>query len=335
VSTSRKVLVTDHPWRSIEPEEELLGAAGAELVFAETGAEDELIGLAADADAILTCFARVTERVVQAAPHLQVIGRYGIGVDNIAVTEATSRGVLVTNTPSYCVDEVVEHALALILDLRRQVSSFNRAVHDGDWSLTSSRPVHRLRGSTLGIVGLGEIGTALALQATALGMTVIAHHPRKDAETVRATGATPVSLDELAASSDVVTLHVPLNAETRHLIGAEFLRSMKSTAYLINVARGGVVDQDALVRALREGWIGGAGLDVVEPERLPPEHPLLALPNAIVTPHVAYYSEESLLDLGRLASENVAAVLGGHMPRSIINPEVLELARWQSLGAGQ
>jgi D-3-phosphoglycerate dehydrogenase len=327
------VLVTDHPWPSVAPEETILSSVGARLVFAPTGEESELVRLAGDADAILTCFARVGEAVVRAGTRLQVIGRYGIGVDNIAVAEATALGLLVTNTPSYCTDEVAEHTLALLLALARQVPAFDRAVHRNDWALSAAQPVHRLRGQTLGIVGLGEIGEAVAQRASALGLEVLAHHPRRRAAEVRATGAEPVSMSELAGRSDFVTLHVPLTSDTRGLVDAAFLDAMKRTAYLINTARGGVVDQEALVEALREGRIAGAAVDVVDPERLPADHPLLALPNAIVTPHVAYYSEESLLDLGRLAAENVAAVLTGRRPRSIVNPEVLSLPRWSHLAA--
>lgn len=329
--TGPTVLVTDHPWPSTAPEEEILSAVGARLVFAATGEEPELVELAAGADAILTCFSQVGAPVVRAAKRLQVIGRYGIGVDNIAVDVATSRGVLVTNTPSYCTDEVAEHTLALMLALGRRVVAFDRAVHSGDWSLAAGQPVHRLRGQTLGIIGLGEIGAAVARRATALGLDVIAHHPRRPAADLRAAGAEPVSLADLARRADFVSVHVPLTDATEGLIDAAFLAAMKPTACLINTARGAVVDQDALVGALREDWIAGAAVDVVVGERLPADHPLLGIPNAIVTPHVAYYSEESLLDLGRLAAENVAAALAGTRPPSIVNPEVLALERWSHL----
>jgi phosphoglycerate dehydrogenase-like enzyme len=173
----------------------------------------------------------------------------------------------------------------------------------------------------------------VARRALALGLTVIAHHPRLPDDELSAAGAEPVSLDDLARRADFVTLHVPLTDATRGLVDAGFLRAMKPSAYLVNTARGAVIDQAALARALREGWIAGAAVDVVVPERLPPDHPLLGLPNLIVTPHVAYYSEESLLALGRLAAENVAAVLAGTRPASTVNPEVLALARWSRLAA--
>ena len=326
----RLVLATDHPWPSVEAEVQTLAAVDARLVIAPTGEPAELIELAREADAILTCFARTGEAVVAAAERLQVIGRYGIGVDNIAVDAATARGVLVTNVPSYCEQEVAEHALALMLALARRLAVYDAGVRSGDWSLARGAPIHRVHGRTLGIVGFGHIGRALAAKASALGLAVIAHHPRSTSAIVAA-GHEAVSLPELAARSDFVSLHVPLTDETTHLVDEAFLRAMRPTAVLVNTARGLVVDQAALARALTEGWIAGAAADVFSPERLDPGDPLLAAPNLIATPHVAYYSEESLVDLGRLAAENVAAVFAGRMPAAVVNPAVLELDRWRHL----
>jgi D-3-phosphoglycerate dehydrogenase len=225
--------------------------------------------------------------------------------------------------PSYCEHEVAEHALALLFALARRVVAFDRSVRDGEWSLARGRPIHRIAGTTLGIVGFGRIGRMLARKAQGLGMTVVVHQPRLAEADASAAGVEAVALDELAHRADVVSLHVPLDEGTRHLVDRDLLRAMKPTAFLVNTARGGIVDRDALLEALREGWIAGAALDVVEPEPLPADDPLLALPNLIATPHAAYYSEESLVDLGRLAAENVAAVLDGRRPTSVVNPEVL------------
>jgi D-3-phosphoglycerate dehydrogenase len=260
-----------------------------------------------------------------------VIGRYGVGVDNIAVETATALEIPVTNVPSYCEHEVSEHALALLLALARRVVVFDRSVRDGDWSLARGQPIHRVAGTTLGIVGFGRIGRTLARKAQGLGMTVVVHQPRLAEPDARAAGVEAVALDELARRADFVSLHVPLDHTTQHLVDREFLRGMKPTAFLVNTARGGIVDRDALLEALRKGWIAGAALDVVEREPLPPDDPLLALPNLIATPHVAYYSEESLVDLGRLAAENVAAVLDGRRPAWIVNPGVLAAPRWRDL----
>jgi D-3-phosphoglycerate dehydrogenase len=329
--TARKVLVTDYTWASTEPEAAVLATADAELVVAETGGEDELVTLVRDADAILTCFAKVTDSVVRAGEGLQVIGRYGIGVDNIAVDEATRRGIPVTNVPTYCLDEVAEHALALVLAFARRLHVYNAAVREDDWELGRGAPMYRIAGGTLGIVGFGKIGQTLARKTSGLGLRILAYAPRQGSDAVRAAGAARASLEELARESDYVSVHLPLNAETRGLIGEELLRSMKPTAFLVNTARGGIVDQDALLRALRDGWIAGAGVDVFEPERLPADHPLLAQPNLVATPHVAFYSEESVHDLEVLAAENVAAVLSGRRPANLVNPEVLELPRWAHL----
>lgn len=325
------VLVTDYTWPSLEIEERTVAQVGAALVVAASGEEGELIELARDAQAILTCFARVSAEVIAAAPGLQVIGRYGIGVDNIDVAEATRRGIPVTNVPAYCLDEVAEHVLALVLAHARGICAYDRAVRAGDWSLATGAPLFRVRGRTLGIVGFGKIGQALAGRAAALGLEVLVSDPVIPDAVVLKADATPVALDELVDRSDFVSVHVPLTEATRGLIGERELRAMKPTAFVVNAARGGVVDQEALTRALDEGWIAGAGLDVFVPERLRVDHPLLQQPSLIATPHVAFYSEESVQELQRLAAENVAAVLSGRRPPTVVNREVLDLPRWATL----
>jgi D-3-phosphoglycerate dehydrogenase len=317
-----KVLVTDISWPDTAIEDDVLAAVDAVTVLAETGEEDELVELVRDADAILTCFAHVTPAVVAAGERLRVIGRYGVGTDNIAVAEATRRGIPVTNVPVYCTDEVAEHVLALLLAHVRGLVPYDRAVRQGDWSLATGLPIRRVAGRTLGIVGFGAIGRALARKARGLELEVIAHDP--DEVRVRAGGAEPVGLLELAGRADFVSVHVPLVAATRGLIGREFLSAMKPSAYLFNAARGAIVDHDALLWALRSGAIAGAGIDVFEPERLPADHPLLAEQQLLATPHTAFYSDESMRDLARLAAENVAAVLAGREPPSLVNPQILE-----------
>jgi D-3-phosphoglycerate dehydrogenase len=327
----RVVLVTDHTWPSVEPEAEVLRRVGARLVVAETGEESELLALVPKADAILTCFARVSPNVVRAGERLQVIGRYGIGVDNIAVEQATKLGIPVTNVPAYCLDEVAEHALALLLTLARGVHVYDRAIREGHWELSRGAPLHRVAGRTLAIVGFGKIGQALARRAAGLGLRVLAVDRAARRGAIEALGAEPAGLDEALAQADFVSLHCPLTDETRGLIDESRLRRMKPTAFLVNSARGGLVDHGALLRALREGRIAGAALDVFDPEPLEVDHPLLRQPNLVATPHVAFYSEESLVDLEVRAAENVAAILDGRMPASVVNSEVLELERWEHL----
>lgn len=331
--SDKVVLVTDYTWPSTEPEALVLSAVGAKLLIAKTGSEEELLSLVPQVDAILTCFAQVPASVISAGEKLQVVGRYGIGVDNIAVAEATRLGIPVTNVPAYCLDEVAEHALALLFACARQVTRYHVDVQQGNWSLQVGMPMFRIRGRTLGLLGFGKIGQTMASKSQSLGLKVIAYDPFMSAEVVQQYGATLVTLEELFAQSDFLSVHTPLTPQTQHLVNRERLRLMKSTAYVINTSRGAVIDQDALLVALQEGWIAGAALDVFVPERLPADHPLLAQPNLIATPHVAFYSEESVVELEIKAAENVAAILSGHKPEAVVNPEVLALPRWAHLKA--
>lgn len=329
--SSKTVLVTDYTWPSTEPEARVLAEIGAQLLIAETGEEEELVQLVPEAHGILTCFKHVTERVIRAGVNLEVIGRYGIGVDNIAVAEATRLEIPVTYVPAYCLDEVAEHTMAFLLASARSICRYNSAIREGNWDLGVGMPMHRIRGKTLGILGFGKIGQSLARIASGFGMHILAYDPYLEDAFILEKGAEVLGLDDLIAHSDFISLHLPMLPETEGLINEEKLRRMKPTAFLLNAARGGIIDLEALEVALREGWIAGAALDVFVPERLPADHPLLALPNLIATPHVAFYSEESVLELQIKASENVAAILSGKRPEAIINPEVLKSRRWAHL----
>lgn len=329
--SEKTVLVTDYTWPSTEPEANVLAEVGARLLVAQTGSEEELVDIVPHADAILTCFAHVTANVIRAGKKLQVVGRYGIGVDNIAVDEATRLGIPVTNVPAYCLDEVAEHVMALLLAGARKICRYDSAVRAGDWALQTGMPMFRVRGRTLGVLGFGKIGQTLGARARGFGLRVIAHDTYVSDDLIRQHQAEPVSLDELFEQADFVSVHTPLTPETRGLINEVRLRQMKPTAFLINAARGAIVDQEALLQALQEGWIAGAALDVFEPERLPADHPLLVLPNLIATPHVAFYSEESVLELEVKAARNVATILSGRRPESVVNREVLDLPRWAHL----
>ncbi len=314
------ILVTDHPAPRTDIEAALLAPIGGRLVIAESGSEEELLSLVGEADAILTCFRLVTPAVVRAGERLQAIGRYGVGVDNIAVDVATERGIVVTNVPVYCVDEVAEHAIALLLTLARRTAMYDASVRSGGWDLAIGIPMHRIAGSVLGVVGFGHIGRAVAHRGRGLGMRVLVADRSAHASDVAASGAELVDLDRLLLDSDAVSLHVPLTPDTRHLLDAHRIGRMKRGAFLINCARGAVVDLDALGAALADGRLAGAGLDVFDPERLPVDHPLMTLPTAVLTPHVAFYSEESIAELQRRATENIVAVLTGRPPASVVNP---------------
>ena len=318
------VLVTDYAWPSLDLEREILAAVDAELLVAETGEEAELVALAPRADAILTNWKRVPPAALEAAPRCLVVSRYGVGLDNIPVERATELGILVVNVPDFCVEEVSDHALALLLTCARRIVGFTRSTRAGVWNLELARGLPRLRGQTIGLVGMGGIAGALVPKALGMGLDVVAYTPRLAQKTlpdgVRAAG----SLHELLATADYVSLHAPATAETRGLIGEAELRAMKPTAYLINTSRGALVDEEALARAVEEEWIAGAALDVLSQEPPSADHPLLHLDNVIVTPHAAFYSDAAIAELETKAAANVADVLSGRLPKTVVNPAVLD-----------
>ena len=319
-----KVLITDHVWPTIDPERQVLEAGGAEVVVAPSGDEGTLIEMARDADAIMTCFALVTENVVRAAGQCRVIGRFGVGVDNIAVDTATELGIAVTYVPDYCVDEVSDHVMALLHAWNRRIVLFDRSVKEGGWgSQGLTMRMMRLRGKTLGIVGFGRIGQAVAAKARAYGLNILAADPVVPADAVKSLGGDSVDLDTLLEQSDFVTLHAPLTEGTRNLIGREELAKMKPEAFLINAARGPLIDEAALYDALTSGKLAGAGLDVMVDNVPPRNHPLLSLDNIIVTPHVAFFSQESTLELEQRAAAEVVSVMQGRMPDNLVNRAVL------------
>jgi D-3-phosphoglycerate dehydrogenase len=315
------VLVTDHPAPTTEIEAEIIERIGGRLVVATSGDEAELLRLVADADAILTCFGRVSPAVIKAGTRLRVIGRYGVGVDNIAVDIASERRIPVTNVPIYCIDEVAEHTIALLLTLARGTAAYDASVRAGLWDIKAAMPLHRVAGSTLGVVGLGHIGRAVALRGQALGLRVIGVDPHTTAAQARELHIELCGLVDLLQRSDFVTLHLPLVDATRHLIDGTLLALMKPTAFLINCARGAIVDIEALAAALTDGRLAGAGLDVFDPERLPVDHALVALRNTVLTPHVAFYSEESIAELQTRAAQNVVDVLSRGSSANIVNAD--------------
>jgi D-3-phosphoglycerate dehydrogenase len=322
------VLVTDAGWPSTDLEAEILEPLGARVERAGARDEETLLRHVPEADALLVGTAKITPALLGAAPRLRIVARYGIGLDNVDVEEATRRGIAVTTAPGFCREEIAEHVMGLLLSLARGVHLYDRAVRDGDWTRAGARSVRRVAGQVLGVVGFGAIGRTVASRAAGFGLEVVAHDPALDDATIRAAGAEPVGLDELAARADVVSLHAPLTDATRGLVGARFLAAMKPTAFLINTARGGLVDQDALVAALDEGRIAGAGLDTFVPEPLPAGHPLLESERVLLTPHVGFYSEESVRDVRHSAARAVAAALAGERPEETVNPAAFEHARW-------
>jgi D-3-phosphoglycerate dehydrogenase len=319
-----KVLITDYAWASIEPERQVLAEIGAELIAAETGEEAELLTLAPTMDGILTCWKPVREPVIAAAKKCQIIGRCGIGLDNIDVEAATEHGIVVTNVPAYCMDEVSAHAMGLLLACARKIPRFDRNVRKGTWDQNIGPAMRRIRGKTLGVIGFGRIARSIVPKAKAFGLTINVCSPRTDPALIQQHGAQKVSFSELLATSDFITIHAPLTPETQHLFSHAEFQAMKPTAILINTARGGIVDTAALTAALRNAEITGAGLDVLETEPPDESEELLTLDNVVVTPHAAFMSEESILDLEVAAATCVVQVLTGKLPESVVNPSVLE-----------
>lgn len=317
---SYRVLVTDHPGVTVDVERSIFDAAGIELVVASSTDPAHLAVLAADVDAIATCFAEVTAEVLDSATRCRTVARFGVGLDNIDVARATELGMIVTNVPVYCIDEVADHTLMLMLALARRLVPFAVDTAAGHWNRALTTNPIRLRGKVFGAIGLGAIGSALVPRVSALGMDVVGLGRRgKVPDGVTNAG----SLDELLAVADVVSLHLPLDASTRHTIGSRELNSMKPAAMLINTSRGGLVDTEALTEALAAGRIAGAGLDVTDPEPLAAAHPLRAMDNVVLTPHYAFSSDGSMADLSRTAAWNVVHVLDGVLPDSVVNDDVL------------
>jgi D-3-phosphoglycerate dehydrogenase / 2-oxoglutarate reductase len=319
-----RVLITDYEWPTLDIERGVLKKAGAEMIVPKTGSENELAALAPQADAILVNWNRCTGRIIAAAEKAIVITRYGVGVDNIDIAEATKRGIIVCNVPDYCMDEVSNEAMAMLLAGARRLFFYDHAIRNQRWGAKMGYPFPRVRGLTLGIIGFGRIGKTVAPKAQAFGLRVLACDPYIDQKEVTDRGCVPADLETLLKQSDFVTLHVPLTPETKGLINEQRLRLMKKTAWLINTARGPVVDTKALYNVMKEGHLAGAGLDVLPQE--PPEwnDPIFTLPNIIFTPHSAFYSEGSLAELLTKASTRVAEALSGQTPPAIVNPDVLK-----------
>ena len=311
-----KVLLTDYAWDDLSIETAILEEIGASIVLPRDTSEAALTEAATDCDAIMNNWARVTAAVIDAAPRCRIIARLGIGLDSIDVARATQRGIPVTNVPDYCLIEVAEHALALILACGRKVGWYHHETKQGRYELKSGPTLCRMEGQTLGIVGLGAIGRKLAEKATALGLRVLAFNRT---HRTPPPGVSYAELDQLLAESDYVSLHVPLTSQTRHMVGAPQLARLKPTAYLINTSRGGLIDHAALA----DGQLAGAALDVQEPEPPDLSQPPYNDSRVIVTPHAAFVSRESLLDLRQRSSRQIADRLCGRVPPHVVNPEVL------------
>jgi D-3-phosphoglycerate dehydrogenase / 2-oxoglutarate reductase len=315
-----RALYTDLPWADIDVERAILAEVDCEIIRSPDNKEATLARLARGMDTILTCWAPVTARVIDAADRCRHIARTGIGLDNIDVARATQRGIVVTNVPDYCVNEVAEHTLALIFALGRNIAGYHLATKNGVYDLVAGLPAERISGKTLGIIGLGQIGKILAAKAAAVGMRVVGTNRSRQTPA----GVEWLPLDELLAASDYVSIQAPLTPETRHLINRETLSHMKPSAFLLNTSRGGLVDHAALAEALAQNRLAGAALDVQEPEPPDLSQPPYNDPRVIVTPHVAFYSSQATEELRTRVARQAAAFLRGERPENIVNPVVLD-----------
>jgi len=307
---TNQIVIVDCDHNSIEQEQAVAAAAGVPIVRAACRTEEDVIEAAAQATVIIAQYAPITRRVIESLPNLRVIGRYGVGVDTVDLEAATERGIAVCNVPDYGTEDVSDHAISLIADACRSVTTYDRAIRAGNYSYNAGAPLHRFSALRVGVVGVGLIGRATARKARELGFTVVASDPTfAVGDSVE--GTPIVSFDDLLSTSDVVSLHVPLVPATRHLIDSDALAKMKPEAILVNTCRGGVVATDDLANALERRVIRSAALDVFEEEPIGPDHPLARSSYTVLTPHIAWYSEESIIELKTRITQNVLAALDG------------------------
>lgn len=316
-----KVVLTDYVWESLDVEKKTL-AGLADLIALQTKKPDEFLAQAKDCDALLNTYAGpITAEVMAQMPKCKIIARYGIGVDTIDLEAATRAGIIVTNNPTYCIEEVAEHTMALLLTAARKIAFYDRQVRAGRWEVPPGKPMFRLAGSTIGLVGFGNIARQVAIRAAAFGMRVIFSDPFIKAGQFNVPGE-KMELSAMLAEADYVSLHPPLMPQTRQMINDDAFSKMKPSAILINCARGPIVDTDALVRALDARKIAGCALDTTDPEPLPNPHPLRGRENVIINPHAAWYSEQAMVGLQAGAPGEVRRVLSGEWPINVVNGAV-------------
>ena len=316
----------------MEPEErQVLAVAGVDLVEIEGQQSEEIVKAALDCDALLVVSSYVPAAVISQLTRCRTIARLGAGTDKIDVEWATQCGIVVSNVPDFCLGEQADHTMALLLSFARRLPYMQDAMRQGHWTARQHPGVHRIAGQTLGLIGFGASAQAVARRAAGFGLQLLAwtRSPANYSATAASLGVTMVSLDELLERSDFASIHLPLNPQTRHLLGAQQLARMRSSAALINTSRGAIVDEAALVACLQRRAIAGAALDVFEtidvfaPPGAVPQHPLLALDNLIATPHCAGSSVESTRESKLRGAQHAVAVLSGHWPAHIVNPEVV------------
>jgi D-3-phosphoglycerate dehydrogenase len=308
------IAVTDSVFPTLDPARAVLARLDPELRMAKSSAVDDILAVARDADAILVTYAKLPAELLRQLTRCKVIGRFGIGVDNIDLPAAKEKGIVVTYVPDYCVMEVSDHAMALLLALARKIPLSNKLVQAGRWEMPAVVPIHRLHSRTLGLVGFGNIPRTLAPKAKAFGLRVITHDPYVAEGVLKSAGVENVSFDALLQSSDFISVHAPSTPATQGLFNATAFAKMKRGAMIINTARGPLIDEAALVEALNSGQVGGAALDVLASEPPQSDSPLIGRDNVILSPHTAFYSVEALNELQTKCASDVASVLSGEQP---------------------
>lgn len=335
---SYQILLTLARYPGFPHNPELYQKFNAGLIRRDCSTEKELVRAAEHADAILTGLTNIPRSAMEKMKKCRVISAIGIGYEGIDLEAAADLGIAVTNVPDYCLEEVSDHAIALILTCARKIVRLDRAVREGKWDSNEKLeirtkiwpPMFQLRGETLGLIGFGRIARTLVPKVSGFGFRIIAYDPYIPEKVAQEMKVSLVSLEELLHKSDFISIHIPLNRETRNLLGIRQFQMMKPAAYLINTSRGGLIKEDELYQALKEGLLAGAAMDVTEPEPPHPDNPLLELDNVILTAHSAHFSNQSAVELRKKAEENIFAVLEGDFPSGLVNPQVKEKfkARW-------
>ena len=308
------IAVTDSPFPSLDLAKAALARVDPELRMAKSPSAEDILAVARDADAVLVTYAKLPGELLRQLKRCRAIGRFGLGVDNIDIPAARELGIVVTYVPDYCMQEVSDHAMALLLALARKIPLSNKLVQAGRWEMPAVAPLRRLQGQTLGLIGFGQIPRTLAPKAKAFGLRVVTHDPYVPKDALASYAVDGVSFDELLATSDIISVHAPLTPTTRGLIGAAAFAKMKKGVLVVNTARGPLIDEPALLAALDSGQVGAAALDVVATEPLPADSPLLGRDNLILTPHTGFYSIEALRELQTKCATDVARVLSGEAP---------------------
>jgi D-3-phosphoglycerate dehydrogenase / 2-oxoglutarate reductase len=305
------IAVTDSVFPSLDLAKAALARLNPTFRMSKSSGADDILAVAKDADAILVTYAKLTRDILLQLTKCKAIGRFGLGVDNIDLPTAKEKGIAVNYVPDYCIREVSDHTMALLLSLIRKIPLSNKLVQSGRWEMPAVVPIRRIEGTVLGLIGFGHIPRLVAPKAQAFGIKVIAHDPYAKPDVFKAANVESVDLDTLFKMSDYVSVHAPLLPATRGMMNAAAFGKMKKGAYIVNTARGPLIDEPALVAALDSGQIGGAGLDVVATEPLAKDSPLLGRDNVIISPHTAFYSIEALNELQTKCATDVARVLSG------------------------